>query len=280
MLEMFTVDRIIKNALEEDLGWGDVTTDSTIPSAATIKGNFIAKEQGVLCGIEICKRVFEILDNTIVFEILIRDGQKLQAGDILAKISGPARSILKGERVSLNLLQRMSGIATAANMYSEAVQGTNARVVDTRKTMPGLRILDKYSVLTGGCHNHRFNLSDLILIKDNHIKAAGGIKTAIRAAKEKLSHALKIEVEVESIEQLKEALEAGADIIMLDNMSLDMMREAVKLAKGKALLEASGNVALEGDRSAKAIAQTGVDIISVGALTHSVSAMDISLRFV
>jgi nicotinate-nucleotide pyrophosphorylase (carboxylating) len=280
MLEMFTVDRIIKNALEEDLGWGDVTTDSTIPAAATIKGNFIAKEQGVLCGIEICKRVFEILDNTIVFEILIRDGQKLQAGDILAKISGPARSILKGERVSLNLLQRMSGIATAANMYSEAVQGTNARVVDTRKTMPGLRVLDKYSVLTGGCHNHRFNLSDLILIKDNHIKAAGGIKTAIGAAKEKLSHALKIEVEVESIEQLKEALEAGADIIMLDNMSLDMMREAVKIAKGKALLEASGNVALEGDRSVKAIAQTGVDIISVGALTHSVSAMDISLRFV
>jgi len=279
MLEMLTVDKIIKNALEEDLGWGDVTTDSTIPVQAQIKGSFIAKEAGVLCGIEVCKRVYELLDSTILFEILIKDGQKVQQGDIIAKITGPARSILKGERVSLNLMQRMSGIATAANKYAEAVQGTNAKVVDTRKTMPGLRILDKYSVMTGGCHNHRFNLSDLILIKDNHIKAAGGITPAVKAAKEKLSHALKIEVEVESLEQLREALDAGADIVMLDNMTLDMMREAVQIAKGKALLEASGNVALEGERSAKAIAQTGVDIISVGALTHSVSALDISLRF-
>jgi nicotinate-nucleotide pyrophosphorylase (carboxylating) len=280
MLEMLTVDRIIKNALEEDLGWGDVTTDSTIPMEAAIKGLFIAKEQGIVCGTEVCKRVFEMMDSSITFEILIKDGQKAQNGDHIAKISGPARSILKGERVSLNLLQRMSGIATAANKYAEAVQGTTARVVDTRKTMPGLRILDKYSVLVGGCYNHRFNLSDLVLIKDNHIKAAGGITPAVKAAKGKLSHALKIEVEVESLEQLKEALEAGADIIMLDNMTLEMMREAVQTAKGKALLEASGNVALEGDRSVRAIAQTGVDIISVGALTHSVSAMDISLRFV
>jgi nicotinate-nucleotide pyrophosphorylase (carboxylating) len=280
MLEMLTGDRIIKNALEEDLGWGDVTTDSTIPMEAAIKGLFIAKEQGIVCGIEVCKRVFEMMDSSITFEILIKDGQKAQNGDHIAKISGPARSILKGERVSLNLLQRMSGIATAANKYAEAVQGTTARVVDTRKTMPGLRILDKYSVLVGGCYNHRFNLSDLVLIKDNHIKAAGGITPAVKAAKGKLSHALKIEVEVESLEQLKEALEAGADIIMLDNMTLEMMREAVQTAKGKALLEASGNVALEGDRSVRAIAQTGVDIISVGALTHSVSAMDISLRFV
>jgi nicotinate-nucleotide pyrophosphorylase (carboxylating) len=276
---MLTVDRIIKNALEEDLGWGDVTTDSTIPKESAIKGNFIAKEQGIVCGIGVCKRVFEILDNSIVFEIQISDGVMAQKGDVIAKISGPSRSILKGERVSLNLLQRMSGIATAANKYAEAVQGTSARVVDTRKTMPGLRILDKYSVLTGGCHNHRFNLSDLVLIKDNHIKAAGGITPAVKGAKEKLSHALKIEVEVESLEQLKEALEAGADIVMLDNMSLEIMREAVQLAKGKVILEASGNVALEGLRSVKAIAETGVDIISVGALTHSVSAMDISLRF-
>ncbi|HYE12560.1 MAG TPA: carboxylating nicotinate-nucleotide diphosphorylase [Patescibacteria group bacterium] len=280
MLEMLTVDRIIKGALEEDLGWGDVTTDSTIPPEAVIKGNFITKEQGILCGIEVCKRVFEMMDSSIDFEIMKLDGQKVQKGDIIAKISGSARSILKGERVSLNLLQRMSGIATAANNYAEAVQGTTARVVDTRKTIPGLRILDKYAVLTGGCHNHRFNLSDLVLIKDNHIKAAGGITPAVKAAKEKLSHALKIEVEVESLDQLKEALQAGADIIMLDNMSLEMMKEAVQLARGKALLEASGNVALEGDRSVKAIAQTGVDIISVGALTHSVSAMDISLRFI
>lgn len=280
MLEMLTVDRIIKNALEEDLGWGDVTTDSTIPAEAIIQGNFIAKEQGVLCGIEVCKRVFEILDCTICFEILLKDGQKVNKGDLLAKISGKARSILKGERVSLNLLQRMSGIATQANKYAEAVQGTKVKVVDTRKTMPGLRILDKYSVLTGGCYNHRYNLSDLVLIKDNHIKAAGGITPAVNAAKDKLSHALKIEVEVESLEQLKEALQAGADIIMLDNMSLEMMKEAAEIVKGKALLEASGNVALVGDRSVKAIAQTGIDIISVGALTHSVSAMDISLRFI
>jgi nicotinate-nucleotide pyrophosphorylase (carboxylating) len=280
MLEIITVDKIIKNALEEDLGWGDVTTDSTIPADAKISGVFIAKEQGVVCGIQVCKRVFELLDSTILFEIKLDDGQKVQKGDILAQISGSARNILKGERVSLNLLQRMSGIATAANKYAEAVRGTNARVVDTRKTMPGLRVLDKYAVLTGGCHNHRFNLSDLVLIKDNHIKAAGGIATAVATAKKNLSHALKIEVEVESLEQLKEALEAGADIVMLDNMSLDMMKEAVQITGGRALLEASGNVALEGDRSVKAIAQTGVDIISVGALTHSVFAMDISLRFV
>jgi nicotinate-nucleotide pyrophosphorylase (carboxylating) len=280
MLEIITVDKIIKNALEEDLGWGDVTTDSTIPADAKISGVFIAKEQGVVCGIQVCKRVFELLDSTILFEIKLEDGQKVQKGDILAQISGSARNILKGERVSLNLLQRMSGIATAANKYAEAVRGTNARVVDTRKTMPGLRVLDKYAVLTGGCHNHRFNLSDLVLIKDNHIKAAGGIATAVATAKKNLSHALKIEVEVESLEQLKEALEAGADIVMLDNMSLDMMKEAVQITGGRALLEASGNVALEGDRSVKAIAQTGVDIISVGALTHSVFAMDISLRFV
>lgn len=280
MLEMSTVDKIIRNALDEDLGWGDVTTDSTIPFATQIAGRFIAKQQGIVCGIEVCKRVFEIMDSSIAFEILIQDGQKVEKGDVIANIKGSARSILKGERVALNLLQRMSGIATTANQYAEAVKGTSARVVDTRKTMPGLRMLDKHAVLTGGCHNHRYNLSDLVLIKDNHIKAAGGITPAVQAAKSKLSHALKIEVEVESLEQLDEALKAGADIIMLDNMSLDMMREAVKRTNGKALLEASGNVELTGERSAAAIAQTGVDIISVGALTHSVKAMDISLRFV
>lgn len=280
MLEMRTVDKIIINALEEDLGWGDVTTESTIPADTSIAGRFIAKEQGIICGIEVCRRVFEIMDSSIKFEILIHDGQQVQKGDVIAHISGPARSILKGERVSLNLLQRMSGIATVAGQYAKAVEGTGARVVDTRKTMPGLRMLDKYAVLAGGCHNHRYNLSDLVLIKDNHIKAAGGITPAIKAAKSKLSHALKIEVEVESLEQLQEALQAGADIIMLDNMTPDMMKEAVKLAKDKALLEASGNIELEGPRNIRIMAETGVDIISVGALTHSVKAMDISLRFV
>lgn len=280
MLEMITVDKIIRNALEEDLGWGDVTTDSTIPVDSKIQGSFIAKEQGILCGIQVCKRVFELLDSSVSFEISAQDGQTVQKGDIIAQISGPARSILQGERVALNLLQRMSGIATASGLYAAAVAGTSARVVDTRKTMPGLRVLDKYAVITGGCHNHRFNLSDLVLIKDNHIKAAGGITPAIKAAKAKLSHALKIEVEVESLEQLQEALAAEADIIMLDNMPLDMMKEAVAMAKGKALLEASGNVALQGARNVRSIAETGVDIISVGALTHSVMALDISLRFV
>jgi nicotinate-nucleotide pyrophosphorylase (carboxylating) len=280
MLEMSIVDKIIKNALEEDLGWGDVTTDSTIPTETKIAGRFISKQQGVICGIEVCKRVFEILDTAIAFEILVHDGQKVEKGDVIANISGSARNILKGERVALNLLQRMSGIATTASNYAEAVKGTAARVVDTRKTMPGLRMLDKHAVLTGGCHNHRYNLSDLVLIKDNHIKAAGGITPAVKAAKSKLSHALKIEVEVESLEQLEEALSTGADIIMLDNMTLDMMSEAVRITNGKALLEASGNVELSGERSVSAIAQTGVDIISVGALTHSVKAMDISLRFV
>ncbi|MDF2521086.1 MAG: nadC [Clostridia bacterium] len=202
MLEMFTVDKIIRNALEEDLGWGDVTTDTTIPESAKISGKFIAKQKGIVCGIAVCKRVFEILDSSIVFEIHAKDGKKVNEGEIIAEISGSARNILKGERVSLNLLQRMSGIATAAGKYAEAVEGTSSRVVDTRKTIPGLRILDKYAVLTGGCYNHRYNLSDLVLIKDNHIKAAGGITPAVQAAKSKLSHALKIEVEVESLEQL------------------------------------------------------------------------------
>lgn len=280
MLDNFIIDKIIKDALFEDLGWGDVTTDSIITDEVQIAGNFIAKQQGVLCGIEVAKRVFNILDMDINFDIFKGDGEKVSKGEIIAAISGKAKNILKGERVALNLLQRMSGIATLTNSYADMVEGLSAKIVDTRKTMPGLRILDKYSVKMGGGHNHRFNLSDLVLIKDNHIKAAGGITPAVNAAKAKLSHAVKIEVEVESIEMLKEAIEAGADIVMLDNMSLEQMREAVSISRGKVLLEASGNVELDGQRNVRAIAETGVDIISVGALTHSVKAMDISLRFI
>ncbi len=279
MLEQIAVEKIIRSALEEDLGWGDVTTDSTIPADTEIKGRFIAKEEGVVCGLGVVGTVFRILDETVVFEPLVQEGQKVAKGDIIAHISGKARSILKGERTGLNLLQRMSGIASMTRRFADQAAGTSARIADTRKTAPGLRILDKYAVRMGGGYNHRFNLSDMVLIKDNHIKAAGGITPAVRAAKARLSHAVKIEVEVESLLELDEAIRAGADIVMLDNMSLDMMREATGLAAGRVLLEASGNVALQGERSIRKIAETGVDIISIGALTHSVAAMDISLRF-
>ena len=279
MLDNNIIDRIIKNALQEDLGWGDVTTDSTIPDTAVIRGNFIAKEEGIICGIEVCRRVFEMVDRSIDFQARMKDGQIASKGDIIAEISGNARSILKGERTALNFFQRMSGIATMTSKYVSEISGLKARIVDTRKTAPGLRVLDKYSVKVGGGFNHRFNLSDMVLIKDNHIKAAGGITPAVAAAKGKCSHALKIEVEVESIRELIEAIEAGADIVMLDNMTLDMMKEAVSIASGKVLLEASGNITIGGERSVRAVAETGVDIISAGALTNSVKALDISLRF-
>ncbi|HWR61649.1 MAG TPA: carboxylating nicotinate-nucleotide diphosphorylase [Clostridia bacterium] len=279
MFEKLLIDGIIKNALEEDLGWGDVTTASTIPEAAAIKGNFIAKAEGIVCGIDVCRRVFEIVDGSIEFQAFAGDGQRVSSGEILAVISGSAGSILKGERTALNFFQRMSGIATMTDRFVSRVSGLKARIVDTRKTAPGLRILDKYSVRAGGGFNHRFNLSDMVLIKDNHIKAAGGITPAVEAAKRSLSHSVKVEVEVESIKELMEAIDAGADIVMLDNMSMDMMREAVSIAGGKVLLEASGNMALDGERNVRAVAETGVDIISVGALTNSVEALDISLRF-
>ncbi|KUO75511.1 MAG: nicotinate-nucleotide pyrophosphorylase [Clostridia bacterium BRH_c25] len=279
MLDNMNIDKIIKNALEEDLGWGDVTTDSTIPETAFTKGNFIAKAEGIVCGTEICRRVFEIVDEDIKFQVFMEDGQRASKGDVIAAISGSARSILKGERTALNFFQRMSGIATMTDKFVSSASEFKAKIVDTRKTAPGLRILDKYSVKVGGGSNHRFNLSDMVLIKDNHIKAAGGITPAVAAAKKSVSHTVKIEVEVESIKELMEAMEAGADIVMLDNMSLDMMKEAVSIAQGRVLLEASGNMALEGERNVKAVAGTGVDIISVGALTNSVDSFDISLRF-
>ncbi len=279
MLDNLTIDKIIKNALEEDLGWGDVTTDSTIPETAFIQGNFIAKSEGIICGINVCRRVFEIVDKGIDFRAFTEDGQRVGKGAVIASIKGSARSILKGERTALNFFQRMSGIATMTDKFVSTVANSQVKIVDTRKTVPGLRILDKYSVKTGGGFNHRFNLSDMVLIKDNHIKAAGGITPAVAAAKRNVSHAVKIEVEVESIKELLEAIDAGADIVMLDNMSLDMMREAVSIAKGRVMLEASGNMALEGERNVRAVAETGVDLISVGALTNSVDSLDISLRF-
>ena len=269
-------DDIILRSLEEDAPFGDITTDVTVAGDATASGVFRAKESGVLCGIDIARRTFELVGGEVAFVKKKADGDLLEKGDIVAEISGNAASILMGERTALNLMQRASGIATATRRAMQAVEGTQARITDTRKTMPGLRKLDKYAVRAAGAVNHRFSLSDGILIKDNHIAAAGGIAPAVRAAKREAPHTLKIEVEVESLDGLREALEAGADIIMLDNMSCALMREAVELTAGRAVLEASGNM---GERDLAEVAATGVDLISIGGLTHSVKALDISLKF-
>lgn len=269
-------DDIILRSLEEDAPFGDITTAVTVAGDATASGVFRAKESGVLCGIDIARRTFELVGGEVAFVKKKADGDLLEKGDIVAEISGNAASILMGERTALNLMQRASGIATATRRAMQAVEGTQARITDTRKTMPGLRKLDKYAVRAAGAVNHRFSLSDGILIKDNHIAAAGGIAPAVRAAKRKAPHTLKVEVEVESLDGLREALEAGADIIMLDNMSCALMREAVEITAGRAVLEASGNM---GERDLAEVAATGVDLISIGGLTHSVKALDISLKF-
>ena len=269
-------DDIILKTLQEDAPFGDITTEVTVPKDAFASGVFRAKESGILCGIDIAERTFELVGGEVSLIKHKTDGDCIEKGDIIAEISGNAASILMGERTALNLMQRASGIATATRKAMDAVEGTQARITDTRKTMPGLRKLDKYAVRTAGAVNHRFSLSDGILIKDNHIAAAGGIAPAVRAAKRKAPHTLKIEVEVESIDVLREALEAGADIIMLDNMSCGLMRESVKITAGRAVLEASGNM---GERDLAEVAATGVDLISIGGLTHSVKALDISLKF-
>ncbi len=269
-------DNIIFACFDEDMPYGDITTDSVIKDGTFAEGYFIAKDNGIICGLEIAKRVFQLSGGNVDLECFFSDGDEIIKGQKIAKIKGDAKSILKGERTALNLMQRASGIATATKKAISAVEGTNAKITDTRKTMPGLRLLDKYAVKMGGGYNHRTGLSDGVLIKDNHIAAAGGIKNAVFAAKNSVPHTLKIEVETENIEQIKEALEAKADIIMLDNMSNEEMREAVLLIDGRAITEASGNM---GERDLKAVAETGVDIISIGALTHSVKALDISLKF-
>ena len=278
-ISAFEVERILKSALAEDVGSGDVTSLSTVPPGRTISGRYIAKEDGVLCGLEVVARAFALLDASIAFTALAADGDRVRKGDVIATVSGDARAILAGERVGLNLLQHMSGVATQTARAVAAVAGTGAKIVDTRKTTPGLRVLDKYAVRIGGGGNHRFNLADGVLIKDNHIVAAGGIAAAVAAARARAPHSLKIEVEVETLEQLREALEAGADIIMLDNMPTETMREAVRLVAGRALTEASGNMGDKTDAELRAVAETGVDLISIGALTHSVKALDISLKF-
>jgi len=267
---------ILHCALQEDIGHGDITTFLLIPEGTKSKAHFIAKEKFVLSGIPFVQEVFRILDPPITFKPFYHDGSEVMKGDVIAEISGRTQAILKCERVSLNILQRLSGIATLTRVYVKKIERLKTKIIDTRKTTPCLRFMEKYAVRVGGGNNHRFGLFDGILIKDNHIKALGGIKKAVREAK-KGHHLFKIEVEVKNLRELKEAIEAGADIVMLDNMSVRDIKEAVTIAKGKVVLEASGNVTLDNVRE---IAETGVDFISVGALTHSAVAVDISLKIV
>jgi len=269
------IDNIITTALMEDINYIDAAADNLIPADHKSSAYYVAKDDGVICGIEIAKRVFELAGTGVEFKILLSDGTKVKKGDIIAEMEGSTLTLLKGERTALNILQHMSGIATATNKCVELVKGTNASVTDTRKTLPGLRALQKYAVTVGGGENHRFNLSDAAMLKDNHIDAYGGITAAVAALREHIGHTVKIEVEVRTLDELREALDNKVEIVMLDNMSCQEMAEAVKITAGRALLEASGNVTAENIR---AMAETGVDIISLGALTHSVKCFDVSMK--
>lgn len=275
MVNQIYIDNIIKTALLEDINYIDTTTDYLIPKEQKGSAVFLAKSDGILCGIDIAMRVFEILQPGFEAEIYKNDGDALKKGDIIAKVSGFTRTLLKGERTALNLLQHLSGVATSTNKCVKLVEGTKASIADTRKTLPGLRPLQKYAVTVGGGKNHRYNLSDAAMLKDNHIDAGGGIKNAISALRKKLGHMVKVEVEVRNLDELNQALEAGADVIMLDNMPPKLMAQAVEITAGRALLEASGGIT---DETIKEVAQSGVDIISVGAITHSVKAFDISMK--
>ncbi|WP_010279331.1 carboxylating nicotinate-nucleotide diphosphorylase [Paenibacillus senegalensis] len=263
--------------LREDIGSGDVTTEATIPVESQSVGILHVKESGYIAGLPVAEEVFRIVDSSLQFNAAIAEGDFAEKGTIIAKVQGATRSILTGERLALNLLQRMSGIATRTRQFVEQTTGTKARLVDTRKTTPGHRMLEKYAVKVGGGHNHRFGLYDAVMIKDNHIVGAGGIAPAIRAARAYIPHTMKIEVEVENLAQLEEALAEQPDIIMLDNMTPELMKKAVQLSKSHSphiIIEASGSINLENIR---AVAETGVDVISVGRLTYSVNALDISL---
>ncbi len=275
LLPQFAVDEIIKTAIREDIHYLDTTTDLMIPEDARSTARFMAKAEGVVCGLDVALRVFTLLDPTFHAKVLLPEGSRVKPGDIIAELEGSTRFLLKGERTALNLLQHMSGIATATARAVKLVEGTRASITDTRKTLPGLRALQKYAVTVGGGKNHRFNLSDGAMLKDNHIDAAGGIPQAVAAIRQKLGHMVKLEVETRNLAEVKQALEAGADVIMLDNMDCAAMAEAVRLVDGRALLEASGGIT---DDTLRAVAETGVDIISIGALTHSVKALDISMK--
>ena len=269
------IERLIDLAIEEDIATGDTTTNAIIPVQAKAVAEMKAKADGVISGLEIAKRVFEKFEKDIVWEPLVNDGTAVKKGDIILRIEASYRTLLLGERLSLNILQRMSGIATETARYMKELAGTRTRLLDTRKTAPGLRVLDKMAVHHGGGSNHRMGLYDMIMLKDNHIKIAGGIPNAVKEARAHLPLSIKLEVETTTLEEVQQALDAGADIIMLDNMSNEAMTEAVKLIAGRAKTEASGNMSIP---RLKEVAATGVDYISVGALTHSVTAMDISMN--
>jgi nicotinate-nucleotide pyrophosphorylase (carboxylating) len=275
---MFELDCLIRAALKEDIGWGDITTDSCIPADLRVCGSFVAKEPAVICGLFVPSKVFDALSKDVRVTPKCKDGDSVEAGMVIAVIEGPARAILTGERVALNILQRMSGIASCTRDAVSAVEGTGVRICDTRKTTPGLRILEKCAVRAGGGVNHRTGLSDGVLIKDNHISAAGGILKAVQAVRGAVPHTLKIEVETSCLDEVRQALDAEADIIMFDNMPLPEIAEAVKLVKGRALTEASGNMGSKFSGELREIARTGVNYISIGSLTHSVRAADISLK--
>lgn len=271
----FYIDDIIERALTEDINYTDAATDYLLDESMNSKAVLISKDEGVLCGLDFGLRVFEKLDSSVNIIKHKNDGDIIKKGDLIAEVIGSTPTLLKGERTSLNIMQHMSGIATKTSRLVKLVEGTNASICDTRKTLPGLRALQKYSVLMGGGKNHRFNLSDAAMLKDNHIDAYGGIVPAVNKLREKIGHMIKIEVETRNLDEVQQALQCGAEVIMLDNMDCNAMSEAVKLGRGKALFEASGNITEDNIRK---VAETGVDIISVGALTHSVKAFDISMR--
>ena len=275
ILPQFYIDDLIKNAITEDINYIDVATDYLLYEGAVSEAYFVAKADGVLCGAEIAMRVFELLDDQFSYTLHKKDGDVVKNGDLIAEFKGRTVKLLKGERTSLNLIQHMSGIATLTNECVKQTEGTRATIADTRKTLPGLRSLQKYAVTCGGGRNHRYNLSDCAMLKDNHIDAKGGITAAVMALREKIGHTVKIEVETRTLAEVEEAVSVGADIIMLDNMDNETMKQAVEIVDGKALLEASGNLTKE---RIKSVAELGVDILSIGALTHSVSAFDISMK--
>lgn len=269
-------EETVRRALIEDIGAGDVTTLLSVPEQNMARGIFLVKAEGVVCGLEVAACAFRLVDPSVVFTPLVAEGTRVGSGTIVAELSGPAQSLLTGERVALNFSQRLSGTASLTRRFVDAVVGTKARIVDTRKTTPGLRTLEKYAVRCGGGHNHRYGLGDGVLIKDNHLAAGGGVAACVARAREHAPHPLKIEVECKTLEQVDEAVHAGAEILLLDNMTNEQLRESVARVGGRALTEASGGVNLT---TVRAIAETGVDLISVGALTHSAPALDISLDF-
>ncbi|MBN2462935.1 MAG: carboxylating nicotinate-nucleotide diphosphorylase [Dehalococcoidia bacterium] len=277
--ETHQIQQLIDQSLAEDLGWGDVTTEALVPEMQQGKALIIAKARGIIAGVKVAKQVFLKVDPELKMDILIKDGAEVKPGDVISRIEGKTSSILKAERVALNFLQRLSGIASETSRYVRAVKGLHVQITDTRKTTPGLRTLEKYAVQIGGGKNHRLHLGDGILIKDNHLAALSNqgisIKEVLAGARRKATPEMKIEIEVKTTKEAIEAAEAGADVIMLDNMNLKDMRQAVQLIKGRALIEASGGINL---KKVRAVAETGVDLISIGALTHSPKALDISLE--